>query len=136
MSTRAPAAARDHDNGPTSPWRHDAAWVALIALVGAVATWVAFRMLAPAIVHASTFDYWFESDAPAITKQLSERMAVENERANRHPLFTLILYPVVTALRVLPHVDWVAAVGLTYAALAALWSALFFLLLRLLRLQR
>ena len=122
---------------PTArPWKREAAWAALIALVAGIATWTAFRMLAPAIVHASTFDYWFESDAPAITTQLSDRFALENERANRHPLFTPAMYPVPYALRHLANFDKVAAVGLTYAGLAALWSALFFLLLRLIGLRR
>jgi len=122
---------------PTArPWKREAAWAVLIAFVAGIATWTAFRMLAPAIVHSSTFDYWFESDAPAITIQLSDRFALENERANRHPLFAPALYPVPYLLRHLASFDKVAAVGLTYAGIAALWAALFFLLLRLIGLRR
>jgi len=93
-------------------------------------------MLAPAILHVSTFDYWFESDAPAVSKQLSDRLVLDNERANRHPLFTSVMYPVLFVLRHLPGVDRVAALGLAFAALAALWAALFFLVLRRIGLGR
>ncbi|HYN06415.1 MAG TPA: DUF6080 domain-containing protein [Vicinamibacterales bacterium] len=93
-------------------------------------------MLVPALLHVSTFDYWFESDAPAILKQLTDRFAFDNKRAHRHPLFTLALYPVVYALDRLAGLDLVLALGLTYAGLAALWAALFFVLLRLVGLRR
>ncbi|HYN06416.1 MAG TPA: DUF6080 domain-containing protein [Vicinamibacterales bacterium] len=117
-------------------WKQDAAWAAVIAVAAGLATWLAFRMLVPALLHVSTFDYWFESDAPAILKQLTDRFAFENERTNRHPLFTLVLYPVVYALDRLAGLGPVPAVGLTYAGLAALWAALFFMLLRLVGLRR
>jgi hypothetical protein len=138
MSGSAPAAPGDPVVMPSSrrTWKSDAACAVIIALAAAWATWIAFRMLAPAIVHTSTFDYWFESDAPAISIQLSDRFALENERANRHPLFAPALYPVPYALRHLAGFGKVAAVGLTYAGLAALWSAVFFLLLRLIGLRR
>ena len=118
------------------PWKREAAWAVLIALVAGIATCTAFRMLAPAIVHSSTFDYWFESDAPAITIQLSDRLALENERANRHPLFAPALYPIPYVLRHLAGVGKTAAVGLTYAGLAALWAGLFFVLLGQIGLRR
>jgi hypothetical protein len=117
-------------------WKQDAAWAALIGVAAGLVTWLAFRMLVPAILHISTFDYWFESDAPAIISQLTDRFAVDNKRAHRHPLFTLGLYPVVYALDRLAGLDLVLAVGLTYAGLAALWAALFFVFLRLVGLRR
>jgi hypothetical protein len=119
---------------PLSPsagaWKREAAWAVTIGLAAGMATWLAFRMLVPAIVHVSTFDYWFESDGPAILNQLSDRFTLDNERANRHPLFALAMYPVVYALGRVARQDTVTAVGLAYAGLAALWSALFFRLLR------
>ena len=118
------------------PWKREVAWAALIALVAGILTWTTFKMLTPGIVHSSTFDYWFESDAPAITIQLSDRLALENERANRHPLFAPALYPIPYALRHFAGVGKTAAVGLTYAGLAALWSGVFFLLLGLIGLRR
>ncbi len=93
-------------------------------------------MLAPAILHVSTFDYWFESDAPAISKQLSDRLVLDNERANRHPLFTPVMYAVLYVARHLPGLDKVAAMGLAFAGLAALWAGLFFLVLRRVGLRR
>jgi hypothetical protein len=93
-------------------------------------------MLVPAILHVSTFDYWFESDAPAISKQLSDRFVLDNERANRHPLFTPVMYPVLFVVRHLARLDTVAALGLAFAGLAALWAALFFLVLRRVGLRR
>lgn len=121
---------------PATPSIRDAAWVVLIALAAGLTIWMAFQMLAPAIVHKSTFDYWFESDGPAIAIQLSDRFALENERAVRHPLFTIVLYPVVYALRQVGGLDPTAALGLAYACVAALWAAVLFLLLRLAGLQR
>jgi hypothetical protein len=112
-------------------WNQDAVWAVLIALAAGLATWFAFRMLVPPILHVSTFDYWFESDAPAIVNQLTDRFALDNKRAHRHPLFTLALYPVVFALDRLAGLDLVVALGLIYSGLAVLWATLFFLFLRL-----
>ena len=131
MTGRAPG-----ENASRHGWSREAAWAATVALAAGVATWIAFRMLAPAILHDSTFDYWFESDAPAISRQLSDRSALENERTNRHPLFTLVMYPIPYALRHLAHLELVPALGLMFAGLAAVWAALFFLLLRRVGLRR
>jgi hypothetical protein len=124
--------------GPSDPatWKGDAVPTATVALVAGIAAWVAFRMLDPALLHVSTFDFWFESDAPAIAKQLSDRFALDHDRANRHPLFALILYPVLYVLRRVVHLDTPAALGVTYAGLAALWSGMFFGFLRLTGLRR
>ena len=119
----------------TRGWQIDVVAMATIAVVAAVGTWMAFRMLTPAITDVSTFDFWFESDSPAIAKQLVDRFGLEHKRAYRHPLFALVMYPAVFVLRA-AGLSPSVALGVTYAAIGAVWSALFFLLLRVVGLRR
>jgi hypothetical protein len=108
--------------------RRDIRAAILMAAAAGAAVWTMSSVLMPAIAHQSTFDFWFESDGPAVMNQLRDRFTFDNERTNRHPLFTLALYPLVAAFRILT--DAPTAVSLAYATVAAVLAVLMFLLLR------
>jgi hypothetical protein len=118
----------------SSTGKREVAWAVLFAVATAGAVWVVSSMLLPAITHVSTFDFWFESDAPAIVKQLQDRWTLSNARTNRHPLFTIVLFPLVAGLRI--ATGPFTAMRLIYAGLAAGWAALFFLVVRGIGLRR
>jgi hypothetical protein len=114
----------------------DVVVVGLLGVAALVTVSVAFDVIGPSITHYSTWDYWFECDAPAITSQLLDRWSNYNQRAVRHPLFSLFLAFPTQLLRSGFDFTPLKAITITVALRAAAWVSVFFLCLRSLGIRR
>src|SRR5262249_15576608 len=88
------------------------------------------------ILHYSTFDFWFESDPPAFLDQMESRMADHHFRTRRHPLWSLVVYPIVQAVAWIFSLSIEHAIVVVMALAAAAWAGVIFVILRLMGLQR
>jgi hypothetical protein len=109
---------------------------ALLAAGAALAVTLAYGRLQPAILYGHSFDFWFESDIPAVYDQMVDRWAYMHVRNQRHALFSLIAFPLPFLLRTLFHVSAEGSVAAMLATLAAVWVAGLYTLLRAARLAR
>ena len=101
-----------------------------------LAVGVGFNHLSPGIWHYSTWDYWFESDAPGVADQILDRWSWNHLRTSYHPLFSILVSLPTQILRGAFHLSSQQAVGLVVVAVATGWIAVFFLCLRVLGLRR
>jgi hypothetical protein len=85
-----------------------------------------------ALIDARADDVWFEADVDRVFNDMTDRGA-NHYKTTVHPLFPLLLYPVIHVIQKLLHLDPVRAVRVVIAAAAGLWLAAFYFLLRLLR---
>lgn len=88
------------------------------------------QQLNPVIYDEITADAWFDSDIFRVFDNLTDRNS-DHYRTNVHPLFSLVAYPPVQVIRLAMGGDGVTAVRIFVAAMAGLWMALLYLLLRL-----
>lgn len=90
------------------------------------------RRIGPALVlDLDTFNLWFDGDPLRIFELLTARDSDQHWRTQRHPLFSLIVYPLVRIVRTI-GVEQVAAVNIVMAVTTAVWIGSVFVLLRLL----
>jgi hypothetical protein len=82
-----------------------------------------------------TEDVWFGSDIERVVVDMSVRLGYHG-RIKVHPLFTLLIYPVVTVLQVLLRVSAEMAIKLTMAGTTALWAGILFWILRVIGCRR
>jgi hypothetical protein len=108
--------------------------VALMAFAGFGSYWGS-GLFNPAINSLEAFDVWFDSDAPRVFDDMVSRFAW-NTKADVHPLFALLAYPLVYLLRSVLGFDVWVAVRLVIASVAGLWLAALFILLRSIGLRR
>jgi len=87
-------------------------------------------------MHYSVWDYWFESDSPGVVDQMLLRETKYHGRTSHHPLFSLLVFPPVYALRKVLQLSPEGAIGIVLALVAAIWIAAFFTCLRALGLRR
>jgi hypothetical protein len=97
---------------------------------------VGFNQVSPYIFHYGTWDYWFESDPPGVASQMLDRWGGCHERTSHHPLFSILLFPIVNTLRKVFEISGEASIGLVLASVAAVWAGTVFILLRTLGLRR
>jgi hypothetical protein len=102
---------------------------------GAIATFVASGFLDQHLLGNETMDVWFDADVSRTFEILTNRRSI-NDRAKFHPLFALIGLPPVYALRALIGLDPWVAVRVTCAAVAGVWTASMYALLRLIGCRR
>jgi hypothetical protein len=84
------------------------------------------------LIDARADDVWFEADVARVFNDMTDRGA-NHYKTTVHPLFPLLLYPVIHVIQTLFQVDALRAVRGVVAAAAGLWMAAFYFLLRLLR---
>lgn len=107
----------------------------VLAVLAFVATLIAYDQLVPAISHYSTWDYWFEGDPARIVFLALDRHSLHHHSTSHHPLFSLAIFPPVTAFRAL-GLSPVLAIGATLALCSAVWAGLANATLRLMGLKR
>jgi hypothetical protein len=117
-------------------FRRDLLWAAVLALIAGLAVRVAAERLGPDVLHYSTWDFWFESDPPAVADQLLDRLSRNHLRASHHPLFSLIVYPIVQLLHRWPGATADGVFTVLLSAVAAAWLGMVFVTLRAMRLSR
>jgi hypothetical protein len=106
----------------------------LIALAGFLA-FIGGQMVDTVIWQDYTEDVWFGSDIERVVVDMSVRYGYHG-RIKVHPLFTLLTFPVVTALQLLLRVSAEMAIKLTIAGTTAIWAGVFFWILRVLGCRR
>ena len=77
-----------------------------------------------------TTDMWFNANVPQMMTTVSDRNTYYDSIVSEHPLLPLATYPPVTLLGSVVGLSTIEAVRVYWAALAALWTVLLFLLLR------
>jgi hypothetical protein len=111
--------------------------VAIILLLSACAGLASFKgsqALDPIVLDWKSGDSWFQSDTARIRDNMTDRHG-NHYRASVHPLFSLVSYSGVRALRE-TGLDELSAVRAFTAGTAAVWIAAIFLLLRVIGCRR
>jgi hypothetical protein len=104
---------------------------ALLLVMTAMTCTLASR-LAPAVYERP--DAWFDADISRVVSNMSDR-AGDHYRTKVHPLFSLLTYPPVAALKAL-GLRRLPAVRAVMVAVAGLWAAALFALLRVIGCRR
>ncbi|MEO8225922.1 MAG: hypothetical protein ABI637_00740 [Gemmatimonadota bacterium] len=100
-----------------------------LAVVAATGSGMGVHATGPAIRAPAMGDVWFDADAPRVTTSLLDRWSDKHQRAQVHPLFSLMTIPsyVMRAAGVDPE----TRVTVIVVATAALWVMTLYALLRL-----
>jgi hypothetical protein len=112
-------------------------WLDLV-LVGSLAAAAACLSLhsslrlRPTLLEERTTIAWFEADIQDALRIMTDRQAGVHAETQVHPLFSLLVYPPVKALRSFAGVSPLEAVRIVLALAAALWMAGLAIVLRLL----
>jgi hypothetical protein len=108
-------------------WRDAVIVVVLAATAGFVSYWSA-QLIDPALYHV--YDQWFESDTKRVVQNMTDRWS-NHYRTRVHPLFSLVAFPPVYALREITGTQPITAVKIVIAVVASLWVGTLFAVLRL-----
>ena len=109
-------------------WRRDVIAVVALAALAAVASYARSGLTQTLLPDGN--DVWFESDLPRVVANMSERRS-NHYRTDVHPLFPLMTTPAVYVVRAGLGVSSVEAIRVVVAAIASVWTATLFTLLRL-----
>ncbi|MBD1823568.1 hypothetical protein H6F51_13855 [Cyanobacteria bacterium FACHB-DQ100] len=118
-----------------SSYRADVVIVSLLLVVTSVITYATSQMIDPVLLKDFTEDVWFGSDIERVFSNMSIRSA-PNTRARVHPLFALLVFPLVKGIRAIAQVPPETAVMLLNAATTAIWVSLLYATLRLMGCRR
>ena len=115
----------------------DIATAAFLAVGAAYCAWAATGLLGhiSILVDPRADDVWFEADVGRVFDNMTLRLS-NHYRTQVHPLFSLFGLGITHLFSWMHGVDKLAAVRLSIASMAALWMALFFILLRTLQCRR
>jgi hypothetical protein len=109
--------------------------IGVLVVAASVFVLVGFHRVSPYIMHASIWDYWFESDPPGVVDMMLH-LDGDHTRTNHHPLFSILVFTPIYALRKVMQFSAGGAIGIVLALVAAIWIAAFFICLRAQGLQR
>lgn len=111
--------------------------IAVILAIGlAISSYLsAQRIPDPIITDFYAQDVWFGSDIPTVFGNITS-LKSDFGRNNKHPLFPLIVFPLVFGLGKILHLEPVAAARLVTAFFAGAWIAALYVLFRLMRCPR
>ncbi len=110
----------------------DALLVILLIATHATAVWHRLSEMPPVVTSRGTIDSYFHADVVRVVENMTDR---ESDRAKSavHPLFRLIAYPLPKLMVKLLNVSPLKAVHLQQSAVAGVWAAAFYVVLRLAR---
>ncbi len=108
--------------------------VFVLAAVAGLASYQGAELLNPVIFNQQAGDVWFEADIPRVFANMTDRES-NHYRTKVHPLFSLIAFPLVYALRT-ALLEPITAVRMVIATVASVWISLLFILLRLIGCRR
>lgn len=89
----------------------------------------------PILTDFYALDVWFGSDVPNVFGNMTS-LKSEFGRNNKHPLFPIMVFPIVFLLGALFRLDAITAARLATSLAASLWLCLLYVLFRLMRLPR
>ena len=119
-----------------SQHRLDSSIALVLAIAFAVVTYLNAQQIPdPILTDFYAQDVWFGSDIPTVFGNITSLQS-DYGRNNKHPLFPLIVFPLVYGLGKILHLEPIAAVRLVTALVAASWIGLLYVLFRLMRCPR
>jgi hypothetical protein len=111
-------------------WR-DILLIVIIVAVAGFASYQGAQLISPIIFDENTITVkWFTADTMRVFANMTDRWS-DHSRIKVHPLFSLIAFPPVYVLQTALGVEPITAVRMVMAAVASLWFAALFVLLRL-----
>jgi hypothetical protein len=121
-----------------SPIRWDLADTLIVFMLGACAMMASLygaSHIPAAIITKPSYDIWFEADTPRAFDDMAYR-AGNHFRSNAHPLFVLLINPVINFLHGVLRIDNLIAVRIVISQVAVLWIGTLYTLFRLIGCQR
>jgi len=113
----------------------DLVLIGVLVVAAFIFVLVGFLRVSPYVMHASIYDYWFESDPPGVVDQMLHHGG-DHARTSHHPLFSILVFTPIYVLRKVLQLSPEGAIGIILALVAAIWIAAFFVCLRVLGLRR
>jgi hypothetical protein len=110
--------------------KSDITIIAVLALVAALALYGITQRLYPLIADYQTMDVWFHADAPRVFDDMTKYSA-PHDRTSVHPLFVILVFPVVSFVKTVFFVTPNTAVRIVLAGVASLSVSLLFITFRL-----
>jgi hypothetical protein len=108
-------------------WR-DVLLALTLVLIGGSASHQGSTLIPPILL--STYDVWFESDLARIYDNMADRWS-DHYRTKVHPAFSLLTHPVIFGLKHVGGLDAATSIRTFNAAIAGVWLAVLFVLLRI-----
>ncbi|MDX2230527.1 MAG: hypothetical protein NW220_12875 [Leptolyngbyaceae cyanobacterium bins.349] len=118
------------------PYRIDFLIASILAIAMLLTSFVAAQAIpTPLLTDFYAQDVWFGSDLPTVFGNITS-LSSDFGRNNKHPLFPLLIFPLVFGAGKLLQLDPVTATRLVLALTAAVWIAGLYSLFRLMSCQR
>lgn len=117
------------------PNKSDIAIVVVLAFVAGFALYQITERLYPLITDYQTMDVWFHTDAPRVFDDMTKYSA-PHDRTSVHPLFVLLVFPIVNFVKTAFFQTPTTAVKIVLAGVASLWVSLLFVTFRLIGCQQ
>ena len=113
------------------PYRFDILILIGLAIAIAIATYLGtYQLPAPLFTDFYAQDVWFGSDIPTVFGNITS-LNSDFGRNNKHPLFPLIVFPLVLITGKLFHLDPLAATRLVLVGVSMLWIGSLYALFRI-----
>lgn len=112
--------------------------ILLVVILAAMAGFVSYQgaqLINPLIFDWQNMDVWFQGDSPRVFRDMAVYSG-EHFRTTVHPLFVLIVLPLVYIVKIVLSLSPIAAARVVVAAAASLWISLLFITLRLIGCRR
>jgi hypothetical protein len=104
--------------------------IAILALVAGLALYGITQRIYPLITNYPTMDVWFHTDAPRVFNDMT-KYSVPHDRTSVHPLFVILIFPIVSFVKTVFFLTPTTAVEIVLAGVASLWVSLLFITFRL-----
>jgi len=111
------------------------AFIAILAVLAVLASYATANLFSPVIHEWHTGDVYFSADIPRAFANMTDHQS-NYRRTAVHPLVPLVMYVPVKLLRMATGTDAIRATRVVIAAVAGVWAALIFFLLRRLGCRR
>ncbi|MFC7739066.1 hypothetical protein ACFQX4_25530 [Roseomonas sp. GCM10028921] len=96
-----------------------------LAMAGATLSWWALAQIDEGLYQRNGTDIWFEADQPRILSNLTDRQS-DHYRTSVHPIFSLLFYPICTAIMLLGDIAPLAAAKILVSISGAATAGLFY----------
>lgn len=109
--------------------------VVFLAAAAGFASYQGGKLINPMLFDKQAGDVWFHSDIGRVVDDMTV-YGIDHDHTNVHPLFLLILFPVVYVLKTALLLEPITAVRIVIAVVAGLWFSSLFISLRVIGCRR